>query len=89
MRRAGCPRDKSRGTDGDVSPRERAPLRSSTGIQTARAIGRPEASLVGMQRAHHHAVAHILVRGIAKVTCVALLAALAANLLQHAAGRLA
>jgi hypothetical protein len=30
-----------------------------------------------------------LVRGIAKVTCVALLAALAANLFRHAAGLLA
>jgi transposase len=34
---------------------------------------------------HHHGVAHVLVRGLEKVTCVALLAGLAANLMQHAA----
>ena len=38
---------------------------------------------------HHHGAAQILVRGLAKVTCVAMLAALAANLLQQAQGLLA
>jgi len=33
----------------------------------------------------HHGVNQFLVRGVGKVTCVALLAALASNLLQHAA----
>jgi hypothetical protein len=32
----------------------------------------------------HHGVDHFLVRGLAKVTCVALLAAITSNLLQHA-----
>ena len=53
---------------------------------------RARASLCELSNAHlkhHHGVAQILVRGIAKVTCVALLAALAANLLQHAAALLA
>lgn len=31
------------------------------------------------------AIDHVLVRGLAKVTCVALLAAITSNLLQHAA----
>lgn len=33
----------------------------------------------------HHGINHVLVRGLAKVTCVALLAAITSNLLQHAA----
>ena len=33
----------------------------------------------------HHGIDHVLVRGLAKVTCVALLAAITSNLLQHAA----
>ncbi len=37
----------------------------------------------------HHGAAQVLVRGIAKVTCVALLAALTSNLLAHAAALLA
>ncbi len=45
-----------------------------------------------VQHAHlkcHHGAAQVLVRGIAKVTCVALLAALTSNLLAHAAALLA
>jgi REP element-mobilizing transposase RayT len=38
---------------------------------------------------HHHGVVQLLVRGVAKVTCVAMLAALTANLLQHATALLA
>ena len=53
---------------------------------------RARASLCELANAHlkhHHGVAQLLVRGIEKVTCVALLAALAANLLQHATALLA
>jgi len=53
---------------------------------------RARASLCELSNAHlktHHGVTHLLVRGIEKVTCVALLAALAANLVQHAAPLLA
>lgn len=58
----------------------------------AKTTFRARASLCELSNAHlkhHHGVAQILVRGLAKVTCVALLAALAANLLQHAAALLA
>ena len=37
---------------------------------------------------HHHGVAQLLVRGVAKVTCVVLLAAIANNMLAHAASLL-
>lgn len=49
---------------------------------------RARASLCELANAHlksHHGVAQVLVRGIEKVTCVALLAGLAANLVQYAA----
>ena len=48
---------------------------------------RARASLCELSNAHHnphHGVTQVLVRGLAKVTSVALLAGLAANLLQHA-----
>jgi len=53
---------------------------------------RARASLCELSNAHlkhHHGVAQILVRGLEKVTCVALLAALATNILQHATALLA
>lgn len=49
---------------------------------------RARASLCELMNAHlrsHHGVDQFLVRGLAKVTCVALLAAIASNVLQHAA----
>jgi len=52
---------------------------------------RARASLCELSNAHlkhHHGLAQLLVRGLEK-TCVALLAGLAANLLQHAAKLLA
>ena len=63
-------------------------------MQTAEAkrTFRARASLCELSNATvkpHHGVAQVLVRGIAKVTCVALFAALAANILQHAAKLLA
>lgn len=53
----------------------------------AKKIYRSRASLCELTNAHlstHHGVDHFLVRGLAKVTCVALLGAIASNLLQHA-----
>src|SRR5262249_4933628 len=54
----------------------------------AKRLYRARAGLCELPNAHlkcHHGVAQVLVRGIEKVTCVALLAALASNLLAHAA----
>lgn len=53
---------------------------------------RARAALCELSNAHlkcHHGTAQLLVRGIARVTCVALLAALTSNLLAHAAALLA
>jgi transposase len=53
---------------------------------------RARAGLCELPNAHmkcHHGMAQVLVRGIEKVTCVALLGALASNLLAHAAALLA
>ena len=58
----------------------------------AKQLYRARASLCELTNAHlrtHHGVDQFLVRGLAKVTCVALLAAIASNLLQHAATLLA
>jgi transposase len=58
----------------------------------AKLLYRARASLCELMNAHlrtHHGVDHFLVRGLAKVTCVVLLAALASNLLQHATALLA
>jgi transposase len=54
----------------------------------ARCTFRARASLCELPNAHlkhHHGVAQVLLRGLGKVTCIALLAGLSANLLQHAA----
>lgn len=53
----------------------------------AKKLYRARASLCELMNAHlrtHHGVDNFLVRGLAKVTCVALLGAIASNLLQHA-----
>ena len=53
----------------------------------AKKIYRARASLCELMNAHlrtHHGVDQFLVRGLAKVTCVALLGAIASNVLQHA-----
>jgi transposase len=58
----------------------------------AKKLYRARASLCELMNAHlrtHHGVDHFLVRGLAKVTCVALLGAIASNLLQHATTLLA
>ena len=63
----------------------------STGVgmatDEAKKRHRARASMCELMNAHlrtHHGVDQFLVRGLAKVTCVALLAAIASNLLQHA-----
>ncbi|MCE7892051.1 MAG: hypothetical protein DYH12_20505 [Sorangiineae bacterium PRO1] len=53
---------------------------------------RARAALCELSNAHlecHHGTAAVLVRGLTKVTCVALLGAIAANVLAHAATWLA
>jgi transposase len=58
----------------------------------AKRLYRARAGLCELPNAHlkcHHGVAQLLVRGTGKVTCVVLLAALAANLLAHATALLA
>jgi transposase len=53
----------------------------------AKRLYRARASLCELMNAHlrtHHGVDQFLVRGLAKVTCVVLFAAIASNLLQHA-----
>lgn len=53
----------------------------------AKQLYRARAGLCELSNAHlrsHHGVDQVLVRGVAKVTCVALLGAIASNLLQHA-----
>ena len=70
-----------------MSIRRCAPGASGCRDETKR-IFRARASLCELSNAHlkqHHGVAQVLLRGIEKVTCVALLAGLAANLVQHAA----
>lgn len=57
----------------------------------AKKLYRARASLCELSNAHlrtHHGVDQFLVRGLAKVTCVALLGAITSNLLQHAAALL-
>jgi len=55
--------------------------------EDAKKLYRARASLCELMNAHlrvHHGVDKFLVRGLAKVTCVVLLAAITSNLLQHA-----
>ena len=60
--------------------------------EEAKRVYRARASLVELTNAHvkkHLGVDHVLVRGVAKVTCVALLAGLTFNILQNASHLLA
>ncbi len=62
--------------------------RKRMNTEAAKTTFRARASLCELSNAHlkhHHGTAQVLVRGIAKVTCVALLCALSANLVTHAA----
>jgi len=55
--------------------------------EEARRLYRARAGLCELMNAHlrtHHGVDNFLVRGLAKVTCVALLAAITSNLMTHA-----
>lgn len=64
-----------------------AEWRSRMQSEEAQNLYRARAGLCELINAHlrtHHGVNQFLVRGLGKVTCVALLAALASNLLQHA-----
>lgn len=65
--------------------------RERMGTEDAKRTYRSRAGLCELVNAHfksHHGAAHVLVRGLEKVTCVALLGALANNLLAHAAALL-
>jgi transposase len=65
-----------------------AAWRARMQTEEAKRTFRARASLCELPNAHlkhQHGVAQVLLRGLGKVTCVALLAGLAANLLQHVA----
>lgn len=69
-----------------VTP-EIAAWRERMKTENAKRAYRSRAGLCELVNAHlksHHGTAHVLVRGLEKVTCVALLGALANNLLAHA-----
>lgn len=66
--------------------------RERMSTEEAREVYRTRASLCELPNARlkcHQGLGQVVVRGLEKVTCVALLAALAANLVQHAVGLLA
>jgi len=66
--------------------------RERMNTEEAKTTYRARASLCELSNAHlkhHHGMAQVLVRGTAKVLCVALLCALSANLVTHAAALLA
>jgi hypothetical protein len=80
-------RSQSVGANGDLDPAVVA-WRERMTTEEAKTVYRARASLCELMNAHlrsHHGVDQFLVRGLAKVTCVALLAAIASNVLQHAA----
>lgn len=76
---------------GRVQGDQRPPVlgwRERMNTEAAKTTFRARASLCELSNAHlkhHHGTAQVLVRGTVKVTCVALLCALSANLLTHAA----
>jgi transposase len=79
-------RSKKAGANADDDPAIVA-WRERMETDEAKQLYRARASLCELVNAHlrtHHGVDHFLVRGLAKVTCVALLGAIASNLLQHA-----
>jgi transposase len=80
-------RSQNAGSRGDFDP-EVVAWRERMTTEEAKTVYRARASLCELMNAHlrsHHGVDQFLVRGLAKVTCVALLAAIASNVLQHAA----
>jgi len=84
-------RSQHAGAQADLDPAVVA-WRERMTTDEAKAVYRARASLCELTNAHlrsHHGVEQFLVRGLAKVTCVALLAAITSNVLQHAASLLA
>ena len=74
-----------------VSPEVEA-WRERMKTDEAKRAYRARAALCELSNAHlkcHHGTAAVLVRGLAKVTCVALLGAIAANVLAHCVARVA
>ena len=66
--------------------------RARTKTEGAKQLLRARSSLCELTNAHlkhHHGVGQVLVRGLQKVTCVAMLAAIGSNILQHATALLA
>ena len=79
--------DRERGSRASVEPAVVA-WRERMQTEEAKEALRARASLCELPNAHFKrrlGLGHLLVRGLAKVTCVALLTALAANILAHAA----
>jgi hypothetical protein len=69
-----------------------AAWRARMSTDEAKQVYRARASLCELPNAHlklHQGLGQVVVRGLGKVTCVALLAALSANLMQHVASLLA
>jgi transposase len=80
-------RSAKAGPNADTTPAVCA-WRKRMETDDAKHLFRARASLCELSNAHlkhHHGVAQVLVRGLARVTCVAFLAALAAHLVSHAA----
>lgn len=80
-------RSQKAGAQADTDPAIVA-WRERMTTDEAKKLYRARASLCELMNAHlrtHHGVDQFLVRGLAKVTCVALLGAITSNLLQHAA----
>jgi len=79
-------RSKKAGDNGDHDPAIDA-WRQRMQTDEAKETYRARAGLCELSNAHlkqHHGLAQLLVRGLEKVTCVALLAALSHNIAQHA-----
>jgi transposase len=79
-------RSQNAGANADVDPAIVA-WRERMTTDEAKKVYRARASLCELMNAHlrsHHGVDQFLVRGLAKVSCVALLGAIASNILQHA-----
>jgi len=79
-------RSQNAGANADLDPAIVA-WRERMTTDEAKKVYRARASLCELTNAHlrsHHGVDQFLVRGLAKVTCVALLGAIASNVLQHA-----
>ncbi len=77
---------KAEGADPDVIA-----WRERMETDEAKKLYRARAGLAELANAHqesHHGITHVLVRGIAKVTCVILLNAIASNILSHGANLL-